>query len=107
MTQPTSNLDEQPTVEELAGMDSEVLALMLTLLQRSNQEANHITSQLADAYQRDFYQARAELEVIRSQVERLFENGTMPTPDAVLRAIYYPSRAAVAERVARFENGEF
>jgi hypothetical protein len=102
MTQPS--LNDQPTAEELAPTGGEALALMVTLMmQHSRQETDHIVNGLMAGFQRDYYRSAAELEIARRQVERLFMHSYMPTPDAVIEAMY-PSQAAVQERVALFET---
>lgn len=107
MTQPDLD-DERPvTAEELATMGSEALALMLTVMQHSRHEADHITNGLMAGYQADYYRTLAQLQVVRRQVEHTFRRGYMPTPEVVLDAVNYPDPTAVAEQIARFEKGQF
>jgi hypothetical protein len=107
VTQPNLD-DERPvTAEELATVDSAALALMLTVMQHSRQETDHIVNGLMAGFQTSYYRTAAELEISRLQVEQLFTHGYMPTPDAVIDAMYHPDQAAVQARVTLFETRGF
>ena len=92
MTDETTATREQ--LEELPGSAS---ALMIQIMQQSARDAAYTTNELLAGYQREAQEANATIEAIRRRLQELMTGDYMPTPYAVLQALY-PSR----ERIERY-----
>lgn len=92
----------QPTPPTKAALE-----LMVQLVQENYNQFTSVTNQLLASYQSDAYKYRAQLQVIREELEELFARGVMPTPDAIMWVVNYPDAEKVDNLIQAFHGGQF
>lgn len=75
--------------------------LVVSLIQANYNDYASVTSMVIEGHENTIARLRAELDVIRMQMNYLFEGDYMPTESAILRAVFHPSEKAIEEHIAR------
>ncbi len=76
------------TAQSFSDMPPEASDLVIRLMQASRAEADWTTNTLLDSLTEQLADSHAEVDAIRDRINALFSGPYMPTPDAVLAALY-------------------
>lgn len=76
---------------------ADALRLVADLMGQSMSQTHDLTNSIIDSLSEDLAETRAIVDLIRDQIENLVQGDYMPTPDALIRALY-PYGPAVSER---------
>lgn len=71
-----------------ADMPPEASDLVIQLMQASQAQTAGITTSVIDSLTEQLADSRAEVSAIRNRIDALFAGPYMPTPDAVLAALW-------------------
>lgn len=89
---------------ELQDLGTDGLALIVTIMQRNNNDADYVLNQLVGSYRHSLACTHAELILMRAGLEAALSGRYQPSSDT-LRDALCPSRADIEELAAKLEKG--
>jgi hypothetical protein len=79
---------ERTMSTDLPEMDRGALELMAQLVERNADSLNHTTNTIIDNLTEDNANLKAELHAVRWKIQNLLKGQYMPTPNAIMDALY-------------------
>jgi hypothetical protein len=99
-------MTDQPSQEELSGIGSSALALVVLMQQSNNAQLGHVYGTLVKGMQEDLDRTYAETAAIRSAIEILCSLPWAPSQLDLLDILYPESRKEVLARIRQYIPGE-